>query len=244
MLYTDADRASRRPVPGPRLPDRLVPRTTDATGTAAAPPAADLALTTGHTLRLMPTPRGPVDHRAVLVSQQRLWAALGVPGVAAPAVPAPRSGTGTHLYLLGDAAGVLVGCVHLVPATGSDPAEASWWLADHQAGSDLDQQLDAAVRRWVTAAWPAVAVRFAGRDARWGLLLTEPLVDRRHLPAPAGDRPAPHPAAGHALEDAEAARRAAALEAARLRRLLAARRWNRRAELATRRAARASSSLR
>jgi hypothetical protein len=62
----------------------------------------------------------------------------------------------------------LLGCVYVDPPDkqGADADVFLWVRADEEDG-DLEQVLEAEVRRWIDAEWPFEDVRWPGRDITW-----------------------------------------------------------------------------
>jgi hypothetical protein len=62
----------------------------------------------------------------------------------------------------------LLGCVYVDPPEkeGEDAVVAFWVRADEEDG-DLEDVLEAEVRRWIAEAWPFAAVSWPGRDISW-----------------------------------------------------------------------------
>ncbi len=62
----------------------------------------------------------------------------------------------------------VLGCVYIDPAAkaGYD-AEVTMWVRADELGTGLDQELESAVRRWLTDAWPFTRVAYPGRDMPW-----------------------------------------------------------------------------
>lgn len=63
----------------------------------------------------------------------------------------------------------LLGCVYVDPPDkqGADADVFLWVRADEEDGGDLEQVLEAEVRRWIAAEWPFEEVRWPGRDISW-----------------------------------------------------------------------------
>ena len=62
----------------------------------------------------------------------------------------------------------LLGCVYVDPPEkqGAD-AEAYLWVRADEEDGDLEQVLEAAVRRWLSSDWPFENVRWPGRELSW-----------------------------------------------------------------------------
>ena len=62
----------------------------------------------------------------------------------------------------------LLGCVYVDPPEkiGAE-AEVAFWVRADELGTGLEVALEAAVRRWVAAAWPFARVVYPGRDLPW-----------------------------------------------------------------------------
>ena len=131
-------------------------------------------LPTGHHLRPIRSSDVDLHLRAVLESQERLWAIYG-PSWQWP----PRSLTIDQdreqlrrreadgeqhraftyaLFDLGETE--LLGCVDIDP-TGDDGATAavSWWVVDWLVDSPIEGAIDEMVPAWIAAEWPVVARR-------------------------------------------------------------------------------------
>ncbi len=57
----------------------------------------------------------------------------------------------------------VIGCLYVNPDPGPDVDSVArlWVRADH---AELDRHLEASVRSWIAESWPAMTVRFPGRD--------------------------------------------------------------------------------
>jgi RimJ/RimL family protein N-acetyltransferase len=128
-----------------------------------------VALDTGHHLRPIRAADVDLDMRAVMGSQERLWAVYGESWGWPPATMSAEQDredlahheaemqTGESFnYALFDAGETeLLGCVYLDPPTiPATDAEISWWVVDWLVGGPIEQALDAFVPRWVTQDWP------------------------------------------------------------------------------------------
>ncbi len=62
----------------------------------------------------------------------------------------------------------LLGCVYVDPPSkrGYD-AEVTWWARESELASGLEDELGAAVRRWLAAEWPFERVAYPGREISW-----------------------------------------------------------------------------
>jgi hypothetical protein len=62
----------------------------------------------------------------------------------------------------------LLGCVYVDPPekAGAD-AEVALWVRTSEAGSGLEEELEAAVREWLDREWPFKTVRWPGRELSW-----------------------------------------------------------------------------
>lgn len=131
-------------------------------------------LPTGHHLR--PIRSGDVDlHlRAVLESQERLWATYGPAWHWPPRsltvdqdreqlrrreAESERRRSFTYaLFDLGETE--LLGCVDIDPAPdGGATAAVSWWVVDWLIGSPIERALDEIVPAWIATDWPLTAWR-------------------------------------------------------------------------------------
>lgn len=131
-------------------------------------------LPTGHHLR--PIRSGDVDlHlRAVLESQERLWATYGPAWHWPPrsltvdqdreqlrrreAESEQRRSFTYALFDLGETE--LLGCVDIDPAPdGGATAAVSWWVVDWLIGSPIERALDEIVPAWIATDWPLTAWR-------------------------------------------------------------------------------------
>ncbi len=72
----------------------------------------------------------------------------------------------------------LLGCVYIDPAEkeGFD-AEVYFWARPNAPEKDLERDLEQAVKRWISEAWPFARVAYPGRDISWKEWETLP--DRR-----------------------------------------------------------------
>lgn len=62
----------------------------------------------------------------------------------------------------------LLGCVYIdPPAKAGYDAEACWWARQSELASGLEEELGAAFRAWLAAAWPFARILFPGRDLSW-----------------------------------------------------------------------------
>ncbi|MFY9930343.1 MAG: GNAT family N-acetyltransferase [Streptosporangiaceae bacterium] len=136
----------------------------------------------GYHLRPITAADADLDYPAVMGSQPRLWSIFG-PAWGWPSASMTyeqdRADLARHeaeiaahesfnYALFDDAETVLLGCVYIDPAEkqGAD-AEISWWVVDGQAGTCLEDALDALVPRWIAEAWPFTQPRCIGRDLSW-----------------------------------------------------------------------------
>jgi hypothetical protein len=144
---------------------------------------ARLDLPTGHHLRPIRGDDVDIDYPAVMGSRETLWARYGEAWGWPPetmTVEQDREDLVRHEveiatqetfnYAVLDAGeSELLGCVYIDPPELAGPVGAppgadavvSWWLVDHQAGSDLERALAAAVPRWLTETWGFRAVHYA-----------------------------------------------------------------------------------
>ena len=62
----------------------------------------------------------------------------------------------------------LLGCVYVDPPEkqGAD-ADVGLWVRADEFGTGLEEELEAAVRRWLASDWPFADVRWPGRDIAW-----------------------------------------------------------------------------
>jgi len=137
-------------------------------------PPRRLELPTGHRLRPIRPSDVNLHLRAVLESQERLWARYG-PAWQWP----PRSLTVDQdreqlrrreadaeqhrsftyaLFDLGETA--LLGCVDIDPAPGGGTTAAvSWWVVDWLVASPIERALDEIVPAWIATDWPLTPQR-------------------------------------------------------------------------------------
>jgi hypothetical protein len=62
----------------------------------------------------------------------------------------------------------LLGCVYVDPPekAGAD-ADVAFWVRDDEASTDLEAELEQAVRAWVAADWPFETIRWPGLELSW-----------------------------------------------------------------------------
>jgi hypothetical protein len=135
-------------------------------------PPAQVPLATGHHLRPIRGTDVFLDFPAVMGSQASLWSMFG----ARWGWPAPTMTIGEDLddlvrheremesrqsfnyCLLDEGESQLLGCVYIDPPEEDSPvgvdAEASWWVIDAAAGTELERYLDSFVPGWIHEAWP------------------------------------------------------------------------------------------
>jgi hypothetical protein len=126
-------------------------------------------LDTGHHLRPIRSTDVDLDMRAVMGSQERLWAIYGESWEWPPptmTVEQDREDLAHHEeemqrsesfnYALFDPGETeLLGCVYIDPpeVPGTD-AQVSWWVVDWLVGGPIQHALDALVPRWLARDWP------------------------------------------------------------------------------------------
>ena len=128
-------------------------------------------LDTGHHLRPIRSTDVDLDMRAVMGSQERLWAIYGESWEWPPptmTVEQDREDLAHHeeeiaahitfnYAVLDEGETELLGCVYIDPADDRSPAGsdavASWWVVDREAGGALEQALDDFVPGWLADTW-------------------------------------------------------------------------------------------
>ena len=111
-----------------------------------------------------------IDYPAVMGSRERLWAKYGDAWGWPPAgmtAEQDRADLEHHereilaqesfnYAVLNGPENRLLGCVCLDPPRPSDDGDVivSWWVIDELMASDIENELDAFVPRWVVEAWP------------------------------------------------------------------------------------------
>lgn len=136
-----------------------------------------VALPTGHHLRTIRASDVDLDLRAVLGSQERLWAMYGGVWGWPPAdltVELHRAdlaryeaeterGLSFHYALFDSGETDLMGRLTIEPARTGGPtshqgdpvtAEVSWWVVDWLVGGPIEAALDAFVPAWIATDWP------------------------------------------------------------------------------------------
>jgi hypothetical protein len=131
-------------------------------------------LPTGHHLRPIRSSDVDLHLRAVLESQERLWAVYGQAWQWPPRTLtveqdreqlSRREADGEQqrsftyaLFDLGETE--LLGCVDIDPATGGGATAAvSWWVVDWLVDSPIERALDGLVPNWIAADWPVTPQR-------------------------------------------------------------------------------------
>ncbi len=116
-----------------------------------------------------------IDYPAVMGSRERLWSIYG----AAWGWPPPtmtleddrrdlarheremETGESFNYAVFDSSEHRLLGCVYIDPSAESEHgAVVSWWVIDEMVGSELEQQLERFVPRWIERSWPLTNVRF------------------------------------------------------------------------------------
>ncbi|NHC47118.1 GNAT family N-acetyltransferase [Motilibacter aurantiacus] len=122
------------------------------------------------------------DYDAVMSSRERLWAQFGeVWGWPAEGLTIEQDlidlawhqkegdlRRAFNLALLSPDGSQLLGCVYVDPPekAGAD-ADVAFWVRASEAGTGLEAELEAFVRRWLAEEWPFGTVRYPGRDLTW-----------------------------------------------------------------------------
>jgi hypothetical protein len=144
-----------------------------------------VALPTGHHLRPIRASDVDLDMRAVMGSQERLWAMYGGVWGWPPAdltVELHRQdlaryeaeterGLSFHYALFDSGETDLMGRLTIEPSTAQpgeptsgEPtvgtADVSWWVVDWLVGGPIEAALDAFVPEWISTAWPLARPRY------------------------------------------------------------------------------------
>jgi hypothetical protein len=146
-----------------------------------------------HHLRPIRASDVELDMPAVMGSQQRLWSIFGKAWGWPPATMTKEQDREDLLHheveiaahlsfnygLFDDAETELLGCVYIDPPEKVDAdAEVSWWVRDEYLGSDVEDEFNQLVPRWLACSWPFTAVRYIGRDLTWDAWLALPGITR------------------------------------------------------------------
>jgi len=142
---------------------------------------ARVAVPTGHHLRPLRAADVDLDMKAVLGSQERLWAEYGGVWAWPPAdltVERHRAdlvrhereaaqGVGYRYGLFDTGETELLGRVTIQPANQDRPStEVSWWVVDWLVGGPVEAALAEFVPDWVASEWPLTDVQYQTTTTR------------------------------------------------------------------------------